>query len=430
MLPFHMGKYGQKKTCSRTSCAVGFDALRLYFSMMLYPNVTQPPARPLVPLAPVLSRASFGRARAAAAPGVLTAGASRLVTSGRIAIALALREMGVGAGDTVLLPAYHSLSMVPPVLWRGAIPRFYRVGTRAEVDLDDVESLLDPTVKVLVVTNYFGFPQDLRAIRGFCDARGLLLLEDCAHCFFGEYDGLSVGSFGDYAIASSMKFFPVYEGGCLISARHPLTGVTLRSAGAGFEAKALLATLENSFAYGRLPRLRAALAPLLGLKNALWRMVKARVRAAPALAPGSSDSDASFDPHWLDKRSSRFTRSMLRRVSGARIVALRRRNYLRLEQALGQRSGCRPLFARLPDGVCPWLFPLQVDDADAVFVRLRQAGVPLVRFAETLWAGVDAERCANSIALSRHILSFPCHQELDDAELDWMIDSILKVLPP
>jgi len=391
------------------------------------------PGKPRVPLAPVLSGASFRGARGADLPSVLDAGQVRLVTSGRIALGLALRAVGVGAGDVVLLPAYHSLSMVPPVLWLGATPRFYRVDAQARADLDDIAAQCEGGAKVLVATHYFGFPQDLASLRALCDARGFALVEDCAHAFFGRYQGRPLGAWGDYAIASSMKFFPMYEGGALVSARHPLDAIRLRSAGKGFEAKVVLATLEHSFAYGRLAPVRAALAPALRLKDLLWRRIKARRPAdvsAATLAPGSSDSDASFDPRWLDKRSSLFARLLLARLSGARIVALRRRNYQRLQQALAGLPGCRPLFAALPDEVCPWLFPLLVDDADAVFERIRLRGVPVVRFAERLWPGVDAGRCPDSVRLSRHVLSFPCHQELSEAEFDWMCAHIAGALAP
>lgn len=375
--------------------------------------------------APILSAASFARTAGSVPKSILDVGNARFVTSGRMAIGLALLQMNIGAGDTVLLPAYHSLSMIPPVLWRGARPVFYKVGPDTALDLVDLATKLDASTRAIMVTHYFGFPQDMVPIRAFCDAHALLLLEDCAHCFFGEHAGQPVGSFGDYAVASSMKFFPVYEGGCLVSARNRLDTVALHSAGLGFEAKVALAGLEQSFAHGRLGLLRAALWLPLALKSALWRSIKALRPALPALTPSSSDSTAEFDAYWVDKRSSRFSRLLLTHVSHTRIVAVRRARFRQLAQALDGLPGCRPLFASLPDGVCPWLFPLLVDDADAIFAQMVRTGVPVVRFAEQLWPGVDASVCPNSAMLSRKVLSFPCHQELTDDEFDLMI-SIIK----
>lgn len=388
-----------------------------------------PPARPRIPGAPVLSRASFGRMAAARPRSVLDAGEARLVTSGRIAIALALRAMKVKPGDTVLVPAYHSPSMIPPVLACGATPRFYRIRPDTSADLDDIAARLDPSVRVLMVTHYFGFPQPLAALRAFCDARGLLLLEDCAHGFFGEYQGRPFGAWGDYAIASSMKFFPIYEGGCLVSARHPLDGVKLRAPGAGFEAKVALTTLENSFAYGRLPLLAALFKLPLAAKDKLWGLLKAHRASgtpgapAPALAPSSSDSSYDFDPRWLDKRSALFSRLVLRLASSRRIGALRRRHYQALHAACAGLPGIRPLYPSLPDGVYPWVFPLLVDQPAhlaRLCAALGQAGVPYVRFGETLWPGVDADTCPVSADLSQRLVALPCHQALTAEELDWM----------
>lgn len=385
--------------------------------------------RAAVPVAPVLSLGSLRRRDAPRVRSVLDAGQAQFVSSGRVAIALALREMRIGHGDTVLMPAYHCASMVEPVIWAGATPVFYRIHPDTSVDLDDVAGKIGPSTRLLVATNYFGFPQDLARLRAFCDMHQLLLLEDCAHAFLGEHQGRPLGAFGDYAIASSMKFFPVYEGGCLISARHDLGDVALRSAGAGFEAKVALNTLEDAFAHRRLPVLAAlAYLPLLA-KNALWRRVKRRGgAAAAALAPASSDGGFGFDPAWLGKRSSYFARLLLRHVSHERMGELRRRHYQRLLDALGHLPGCRPLFAALPAGVYPWVFPLVVDAPEPVFHALKLAAVPVLRFGEFLWPGVDHRVCANSAALSRSVLQIPCHQELRAGELTWMIERVAGVL--
>lgn len=401
--------------------------------MPLSPTANASPVRPRVPLAPVLSATSLRAGAAPPQPGVLDASHACFVTSGRIAIALALRQMGIDAGDVVLVPAYHSLSMIPPVQACGAVARFYRVGADAAVDLDDLAARIDGTVKVVMVTHYFGFPQAMAPIRALCQRHGVLLLEDCAHCFFGSHDGRPVGAWGDYAIASSMKFFPNYEGGMLISAQHRLDGVPLRSAGAGFEIKVALTTLENSFSYGRLPLLHALLRLPLALKSALWRRLKARAArrstgAAPAeLAPASSDSSYRFDPAWLDKRSSWCSRRVLAWADHGRIVARRRANYQRLDAALGALPGVRALHRQLPADACPWMYPLVFEQPQAAFAQLVARAVPVTRFAEHLWPGVDASVCANSARLSRHVLAFPCHQELRESELAWIIEQVRQI---
>ncbi|MEO7493607.1 MAG: aminotransferase class I/II-fold pyridoxal phosphate-dependent enzyme, partial [Massilia sp.] len=383
-----------------------------------------PPAA--VPVKPVLSLAAFFHRGARRAPSILDVGEPKLVTSGRIAIALALREMQVGPGDAVLVPAFHCASMIEPVIWSGATPVFYRVKADTSVDLDDIAAKLDGSVKVLMATNYFGFPQNLTAIRAFCDARGIKLLEDCAHCFLGEHKGQPVGSYGDYAIASSMKFFPIYEGGLLVSNRHSLTAVTLHSGGKGFEVKAALNALEESFSYGRLGLVKLLLRLPMAAKDLVWRQIKARAPSGvQSLVPGSSEGGFSFDPGWLNKRSSGFSRLMLRLVSRPRMGELRRKNYLKLANALAGLPGCRPLFASLPDGVYPWVFPLVLTNKpQPIFNLLKSQGVPIIRFGEYLWPGVDETVCPNTIELSRRVMSFACHQELRDEDLDWMITKI------
>ncbi|WP_322402081.1 aminotransferase class I/II-fold pyridoxal phosphate-dependent enzyme [Massilia luteola] len=400
------------------------------------PSTTAPPsARRAIPPVPVLSLAAFMGGRRAALPSLLDGADVRLVTSGRIAIGLALRALGVGAGDVVLVPAYHSPSMVPPAHWCGADVAFYRILPDTAPDLADIQAhLAKGRVKAILATHFFGIPHDLAPLRALCDRHGVGLIEDCAHAFFGARDGAAVGSVGDYAIGSTMKFFPIYEGGCLVSHRHRLD-VTLHGAGAGFEMKAALNALEAAFAYGRLPVLRLLLALPLRLKSALWNARKSRAAngtaaasPAPALAPSSSDSSFEFDARWTDKRSSWLSRAVLRCVSPARIVARRRRNYQELQRALDGAPGCRPLIARLPDGACPWMFPLLVDRPQPVFEALQRAGVPMTRFGASLWPGVDASVCANSVDLGRRLIAFPCHQALDDAERAWLHAQVRQAL--
>src|SRR5690606_10972504 len=137
-------------------------------------------------------------------------------------------------------------------------------------DLDDVDSKISTATRFLIVVHYFGFSQDLPTIRALCDRKGIAMIEDCAHAYFGKRDGWTVGSVGDFAIASPMKFFPVYDGGLLISAHRELDSVVLRSGGLGFELKAALSAIERAFGYARLKPFNWLAAPLILLKDSLW----------------------------------------------------------------------------------------------------------------------------------------------------------------
>ncbi len=373
---------------------------------------------PKVPSHPVLSKGTLGLGRAV--PSVLDAGLAVHTVSGRMALALALERLGIGRGARVLLPAYHCTALVEPVVRAGAVPVFYRVRRDLTVDLADVSSRADGAQALLAV-HYFGFPQEMAALRSLCDARGMKLIEDCAHAFFGSFGGRPVGSTGDIAFASTWKFFPVTEGGCLVARDR---GARLRGLGLAYQAKSMMNALERAWEAGRLPLLRAIAAPAFWLKN---RLRDRRKRGGAAAAAGDVPTGSlEFDESWANRRASWFTRFVLRTANLGRIASLRRRNYARLLDGFHGLPDTTILFPALPEGVVPYVFPLLVED-ERVFPALKRRGVPIVRFGEFLWEGVN-----DPVALeySRKVLQFPCHQEMTRRELDWIVaevrDAVLK----
>lgn len=387
--------------------------------------------KPQIPTQPILSLASFdllGHYKNSSIPSILDSGQTKFVTSGRVAIALALKEIGIGVGDKVLIPAYHCPAMVEPVIWSGATPQFYKINADTSVNLEDIFSKLDKSVKLLMVTHYFGFPQNLQKIKAFCESRNIYLLEDCAHAFFGEFDRKPLGSYGDYAIASSMKFFPIYEGGCLVSNQKNIKQLELYSAGLSFEIKAALNSLEKAFDYGRLMWLKNVLSVPLKIKNKIWVILKNKNSIKQSIGPGSSDGGFGFEAQWLSKRSSLFSQYLIRFISYQRIIRQRRENYQLLLKAFGDLPECRPLFLNLPDNVVPHVFPLIVNHSSAIFPLLKKAGIPIIRFGEYLWHGVDESTCPVSVYLSHNLLQFPCHQELTSQEIEWMIGEVREII--
>ena len=71
----------------------------------------------------------------------------------RNAIWTTVKMLGLDAGE-VLMPAYHHGVEVEAVVDAGATPRFYRVGSRWDVDLEDVEKKIGPKTKALYLIHY------------------------------------------------------------------------------------------------------------------------------------------------------------------------------------------------------------------------------------------------------------------------------------
>lgn len=379
-----------------------------------------------VPANPVLSFNFCRGGNSGSIFSIMDAGNSIWLTSGRDAIAIALKQIGVDPDcHRVLLPAYNCRSMVEAVEWSGAEPLLYRLSPDLSLDLDDVRSKIQGGVKAIIVVHYFGFPQKLGELRKVCDDSGVQLIEDCAHAFYGVFDGAPPGAVGDYAIASLMKFFPIYDGGSLVSKRHALSDSSLVSGGLRFELKALFNIFERAIHYSRLRPFDRLFSPLFRFKDFVWRRIKEENETweTASSGPTAADYGGGFDPLWLNVRISWISKFILHRSSVTRCTEGRRENFQFLSQAFDNVPGCRALFRDLPDGVVPYVFPLYVDDPDRVFPLLKMQGVPLFR-----WEDIQAGVCDTSSLYSLHLFQIPCHEDIRVEELRWIRDTVINAL--
>ena len=389
--------------------------------------------KPDIPVAPVLSLAALFAADDAPVPALLDVGKPLFLTAGRMAIAQALGLMGIAPGDKILMPAFHCPAMVAPLSMVGAEPVFYRLNPDLTIDLDDIAAKLGPRVRAVVAINYFGFPNRLVEIREFCDAHGLAFLEDCAHSLFGEYEGRPLGSFGHYAIASATKFFPVRDGGYLVSEAFPekLASLELDGQLISTQLRQAIDTIEEATFYRRLSLFRPLFAIAKPLK-ALLRLGIGLVRRTEAaeFPPGSLHSGAldEFDAALINIRGTKISAAIGRSASRQRVAEQRRRHFETFLAAFSGHRGFRPLFEELPDSVVPFMFPLYVDDLETVFPQLEDLAIPMQRFGQFLWPDGDEQRCLVSMNYSQKLVQFPCHQELTDAEVRFIADSVLEVL--
>src|SRR5262245_17471445 len=78
---------------------------------------------------------------------------------GRSAIYHGVRALGVGSGDTVLVPAYNCASIVDAIVQAGARVEYYEVDEDCAVDFADLARRMSSSVRAILAIHYFGFPQ-------------------------------------------------------------------------------------------------------------------------------------------------------------------------------------------------------------------------------------------------------------------------------
>jgi len=147
-------------------------------------------------------------------------GARHVVTcaSGTDALVLALRAMGVGAGDAVLCPSFTFCATAEVAALVGATPVFVDVGAKTfNIDANGIAGAVETArqaglnPKAIIPVDLFGLPADHAGIRAAAAAANLLVLDDAAQSFGATCDNRRLGTFG---LCTATSFFPAKPLGC------------------------------------------------------------------------------------------------------------------------------------------------------------------------------------------------------------------------
>jgi perosamine synthetase len=138
------------------------------------------------------------------------------VNSGTAALHCAMRAIGVGAGDEVIVPALTFAASANAALYEGATPVFADVeADTLLVDPASVAAKITPVTKAIVAVDYAGQPADYAALRAIAKDRGLALIADACHAPGATYQGAKVGTLADISCFSfhPVKHMTTCEGG-------------------------------------------------------------------------------------------------------------------------------------------------------------------------------------------------------------------------
>lgn len=129
------------------------------------------------------------------------------VNSGSDALYLALRALGVGAGDEVVTVSHTFVATADAIVRNGARPVFVDVDPETyTMDAAAVEDVITEDTAAILPVHLYGQPADLDPLLDLADAHDLAVVEDAAQAHGATYRGSPVGSLGDVGCFS---FYPV-----------------------------------------------------------------------------------------------------------------------------------------------------------------------------------------------------------------------------
>ncbi len=250
------------------------------------------------------------------------------VSSGTAALEIALRALGIGPGDEVIVPTYSFIATAEAVSTVGATPVIVDVDPEtALITAEIVDRALTEKTRCVIPVHLFGRPVEMDPLLALCRERGIAVIEDACQAHGALYKGSPVGSLGD---AGCFSFYPTKnlggwgDGGALVTSDPALDAKVrlLRSHGEGTRHHHELATGTH-----RLDTLQAAILELKLRHLPAWNQrrrdaadaLRAGLAGSSVIAPTPAAADSDHVYHLFVVRSAH--RDALRDHLDARGVA-------------------------------------------------------------------------------------------------------------
>jgi dTDP-4-amino-4,6-dideoxygalactose transaminase len=331
--------------------------------------------------------------------------------------------LNIGTNDEILTPAYNCGAEIDPFINVGAKVIYYRINNKAKIDILDIKERVSPFTKIIYVSHFFGWPQDIVELAEWCRTRNIFLVEDCALCLFSQGPDETIGRIGDAAIYSFVKTLPMPDGGALVlkdsviprelmPSKKPPMWNTVRNS---------LPLLKKWFMNSNTTWQRYGFAKRLLTKSWLKDPARQDDRIDREMPQGNY-----FDAGKIGWRMSRLSRGILSQSDPRKIVETRRRNYQRLHEALCDLRGIELLFDGLPSKVCPHSFPFFVDDRTYWSRALEERGINVGGWP-SYHRGFDWKDFPEAKHLKNDLVTVPVHQDLDSRHMDHIAKCIKSI---
>jgi len=120
------------------------------------------------------------------------------LANGTLAMDLALRTLGIGAGDEVIVTPRSFIASASCIVNAGAIPVFADIDRDSQnITAETIEQVLTPRTRAIICVHLAGWPCEMQPIMELAKKQSLYVIEDCAQAHGARYRGKAVGTIGD-----------------------------------------------------------------------------------------------------------------------------------------------------------------------------------------------------------------------------------------
>ena len=136
------------------------------------------------------------------------------LANGSVGLELALRTLGIRAGDEVIVTPRSFIASASSIVVSGATPVFADVDRDSQnITAETIAPRITSRTRAILLVHLAGWPCDMDPILALAEQHGLQIIEDCAQAHGARYKGRPVGSFGDAAVFSFCQDKIISTGG-------------------------------------------------------------------------------------------------------------------------------------------------------------------------------------------------------------------------
>lgn len=358
-----------------------------------------------------------------------------LFSSGREALLALLRSMQYTQGAEIIIQAYTCIVVPNAIHAAGAVPVYAEIDPETlNLTAATVKPCITPRTRAVICQHTFGIPAPLTELRALCDAKNIMLIEDCAHLLPDQAGPSEITQTGDASILSfgKDKALSGIIGGAVLTRNNILhqklqqeesraLPLSVRSVCVTLLYPLRMAWLVRPFARTLLLKMILKILSLFGLINPILTNEEKKGTMSPVLhqLPNVCASLALHSLKNLENNNNR------------------RRTMHRIYREHGKKYSW-PMLKRIPMDAPLQKFPLFLQNAHTKRLALLQKKI----FLDDGWTGCvicpegSALECANyqygsdPIAenMSQQIMSLPTHPTMTIVQAKRTIQEIDKIL--